>query len=100
MLVIFSDMRHHTRDLDLESPRVVPDFDHINLGKGLTARLTGVQVYVLGTDGAGETIAYWQSLRGFWAGYFQDSGAILESYSVLRDLPASDQQTKTAGATR
>ena len=70
MLVSFPDMRHHTRDLDLESPRVVPDFDHVKLDKGLTAGLSGVQVYALGTDGAGESIAYWQSLKRFWRDIF------------------------------
>jgi hypothetical protein len=88
VLVIFSDMRHHTRNLDLESPRMIPDFDHVPPdAKALAARLPGVEVYALGVDGAGQSIEYWQALRRFWIGYFHAAGATLKSYSVLRDIP-------------
>ncbi len=87
--MIFSDMRHHTRSLDLESPRLAPDFDRMPPNTdALAASLSGVQVYALGVDGAGQSIAYWQTLQRFWAGYFHASGAILKAYSVLRDYPA------------
>jgi hypothetical protein len=31
-------------------------------------------------------MAYWQTVRDFWAAYFKRTGANLKSYSVLRDL--------------
>jgi hypothetical protein len=48
----------------------------------------GVEVYALGVDGAGKDMRYWQTLRDFWAVYFKRTGAILKTYSVLRDPPA------------
>jgi hypothetical protein len=90
VLVIFSDMRHHTRNLDLESPSMVPDFDRMPPNtEALAASLPGVEVYALGVDGAGQSIAYWQTLRQFWTRYFHSAGATLKSYSVLRDQPAN-----------
>jgi hypothetical protein len=40
---------------------------------------------VLGVDGAGKDIVYWQSLRDFWTAYLPALGADLKRYSVLRD---------------
>ncbi len=59
VLVIFSDMRQDTADLNLEAPA---RFDaRAALGrtenKGLVARLGDVRVYVLGADNAGRPIA-------------------------------------------
>ena len=91
ILVLFSDMRQHTADLDLESPMAVPTFTALqgrNPGTLSVASLPGVQVFVLGVGGAGKPLAYWQNLQGFWAAYFKKSGATLGVYSVLRELPA------------
>jgi hypothetical protein len=44
-------------------------------------------VYVLGVDGAGKTAAHWQALEQFWRGYFSESGAALDAFSALRELP-------------
>ena len=49
--------------------------------------LHGVEVYALGVDGAGKDMRYWQTLRDFWTEYFKRTGAILKTYSVLRDPP-------------
>ena len=88
VLVIFSDMRQDTLTLDLEHPKVVSA--SLAMGKAERERLLpdlhGVEVYVLGVDGAGKDIAYWQTLRDFWTAYFKKTGADLESYSVLRDI--------------
>jgi len=90
VLVIFSDMRQDTADVNLETP---PKFDaRVALGKteknGLIARLGNVQVYVLGVDNAGKPIAYWTQLRGYWLEYFARAGAHVETYSVLRETTA------------
>jgi hypothetical protein len=88
-LVIFSDMRQQTADLDIESPSTVPRFDRIR-EKGTkigSASLGGVHVYALGVDGAGKSLSYWRSLWEFWIEYFRSGGASLDSYSALRELP-------------
>jgi hypothetical protein len=90
ILVIFSDMRHHTRELDLESGKAVH-----GVSKSFSVvPLQGVEVYALGVDGAGKSITYWQSLQALWVEYFEKAGAILRGYSVLRDIPSI-----TSGAT-
>ena len=87
-LVIFSDMRNHTRELDLESSSVASPLRKSN--KTLAAvDLHQVQVYALGVDGAGQGTANWRALELFWRGYLQASGASLYTFSVLRELPAS-----------
>jgi len=97
VLVIFSDMRHHTRDLDLESGQSV---SASALGKqlvmGAPAMLQGIEVYILGVDGAGKSTAYWQSLQKFWTEYFHRAGATLRRYSVLREL-AFDRKLRESG---
>ncbi len=84
-------MRQNTRDLDLESPSAALNFGSLKETHRKTlppANLRAVQVYVLGADGAGKSVQYWQSLQEFWAGYFRKCGATLGTYSVLRELPA------------
>jgi hypothetical protein len=89
VLVIFSDMRHHTPDVDLESDRSVPSVAPAGKQWKIDppAMLPGVEVYVLGVDGAGKSVAYWQSLQKFWTEYFHHAGAALQRYSVLREVP-------------
>jgi hypothetical protein len=92
VLVIFSDMRQQTRELDLESPSTVRGFDNIErMGTKIgTANLAGVHVHTLGVDGAGKSFLYWQDLREFWIKYFRRTGASLEGYSVLRECCLTD----------
>ncbi|MFZ1010566.1 MAG: hypothetical protein WAN65_27250 [Candidatus Sulfotelmatobacter sp.] len=87
VLFIFSDMRQQTRELDLESPSMVPSFDRIEEKRtelGISS-LSDIHIWVLGVDGAGKSLLYWQSPREFWIEYFHTCGATLESYTVLRD---------------
>jgi hypothetical protein len=96
LLVIFSDMRHHTLDLDLESPALVPRFSTVRKHSQVSsARLENAEVYIAGVDNAGKTIAYWQSLRAFWSDYFQSAGARLQGYSALRELSGTLQDALT-----
>lgn len=87
MLVIFSDMREDTPELDLESARTVQLFNMLASQCGAIPDLNDVQVYVLGADGAGKSISYWQSLAAFWRAYFQRTGADLREFSAMRELP-------------
>jgi hypothetical protein len=89
VLVVLSDMRQATRDLNLEHQSMVQTNAALRqvANKKLLADLRGVDVYAEGVDGAGESVGYWQSLRDFWTAYFGRSGATLKCYSVLRDVP-------------
>jgi hypothetical protein len=76
--------------MDLESPSKLSVFSRTGTRpKIAVANLQGVQVYLLGVDGADRQIAYWQGLRSFWQSYFQKAGAALGGYSVLRELPVA-----------
>lgn len=84
ILVIFSDMRHHTRDLDLESPSTISRTLVSRSMRELFPDLKDVRVYILGVDNPGKDPAYWQTLRRFWADYLQQAGGQIATYSVLR----------------
>lgn len=90
VLVVFSDMRNDTPALDLEHARMVSTAFAMQKAKKerLLPDLHGVEIYVLGVDGAGKNMKYWQALHDFWAAYFKRTGAILKTYTVLRDPPA------------
>jgi hypothetical protein len=92
-LVIFSDMRQSSPDLNLEAPGIVSPFATMVRQCGVLPALQNIQVYVLGADGVGKSTAYWQSLRGFWNDYFRKAGADLRSYSVLRESPQVAQDS-------
>jgi hypothetical protein len=85
-LVVFSDMREDMPGLDFESQQIVPPFASLGKQCGAMPDLRGVEVYLLGVDGAGKSLAYWQSLQAFWREYLRQSGADLLSYSILREL--------------
>jgi hypothetical protein len=85
ILVIFSDMRNDTRDLDIESSVRVPSFAQAEGRHNLNIpNLREVEIYVLGIDGVGEDTAYWSTLTTFWTDFFDAAGATVRSYSALR----------------
>ncbi len=88
VLVVFSDMRQDTADLNLETPETFDAGAAIvrTEKKRLVAGLANVEVYVLGVDNAGKPLAYWDRLREYWREYFTKAGAHVESYSVLREF--------------
>jgi hypothetical protein len=83
-------MRQATAALNLEIPAVVPvNSALIKVEKARPVPdLKGIEVYAMGVDAAGKEPAHWDSLRQFWAKYFQMVGASLRSYSTLREPPA------------
>ncbi|MGA8087635.1 MAG: hypothetical protein WCA10_10030 [Terracidiphilus sp.] len=85
-LVIFSDMRQNTNELNLEFSSNALRRSLIRVRCEPIAYLKNVKVYVMGADGATRTAAYWQSLRIFWENYFRGEKADLKDYSVLREL--------------
>jgi hypothetical protein len=89
ILVLYSDMRHATPGLNLETPVIIPVSQALEATehRRLLADLKGVDVYALGVDGAKEEVAQWESLRQYWVAYFQKVGADLKGYSIIRDPP-------------
>jgi hypothetical protein len=89
VLVIFSDMRQDTKDLNLEPPAILVSNSSMTTVQhsGMIADLQNTVVYVLAADNAGKQLAYWQQLREFWQRYFMDAGAQLADYSILREAP-------------
>lgn len=87
ILVIFSDMRNDTTSLNLDSPASIASLAQAPnqrwVGKD---QLQGIKVFVLGVDDSGRSAAYWQSLKEFWARYFQSAGAEILRYSALRNI--------------
>lgn len=84
-LIIFSDLRHYAIGFDLESPKWLspkPLLDKVE-EEGLVPELKGVQVFCVGVSSHGKSPKYFKTLREFWTGYFEKSGAILRKYSIL-----------------
>ena len=88
-LLIFSDMRQNSSELDLESSRSAPSYSSVSRKCGAMPVFRNTEIDVLGADGEGRSNAYWRSLEMFWKDYFSRSGAELKNYSVLRELPVS-----------
>jgi hypothetical protein len=88
VLVVFSDMRESSATLDFEHEKTIAKRTTLATveKEGLVPRLHGVDVYVLGVDGTGRSIPYWNSLRDFWEAYFGKAQANLKAFSALRDL--------------
>lgn len=82
-LILFSDMRHNTRSINLGRPLLQSDvlFDRIKRN-GLLPRLKNVSLSVRGVHTQGTDPAYYDSLRQFWMHLFHESGAELDEYSV------------------
>ncbi len=78
VLVIFSDMR---QDMGGGSGW---NSGEMNIQDAVP--LKDVEVHVLGASGSGATLAQWQHLRASWTQYFRAAGAVVMSYSMLRDI--------------
>ena len=89
VLVMHSDMRQSAPPLDIEHMRVVSVEAAIASvdKRHLVADLSGVEVFIYGAHAVGKDIAYWRSLRDFWAAYFERCHATLREFSIMRDTP-------------
>jgi hypothetical protein len=85
-LIILSDMRNSTKELDIERlPEIDREKSLSQLGaKGLSPNLTAVNVAILGvhTTGKGISPIYYQSLENFWRGFFAMSHAEVGAYQT------------------
>ena len=85
-IVILSDMRNSTKELDIESmPEINREKSLSQLGtKGLIPNLNAVNVAVLGvhTTGKGMSPIYYQSLEDFWRGFFEMAQAEVAAFQT------------------
>ena len=84
-LVIFSDMRQSTQELNLESMQTVPSFSVLAKRCRTLPDLHDVQTQTFGVDDAGRSSVYWKSLRTFWQQCFRAAGSSTFRYSALRE---------------
>lgn len=89
VLILYSDMRHVTPGLDLESSAIIRVDTVLALVEKhkLLTDLGGVEVFVLGADAAGKSVTQWEFLRQFWMAYFKRARATLSGYSILCESP-------------
>ncbi len=87
-LIVFSDMRQATKELDLESPERlnVSDLLAVAEKRGMIPPLRNVDVFVLGVLTNNKSPSYWAALKAFWKGFFEKAGARLKKYSVTREV--------------
>jgi len=85
--VIFSDMRQDTPELNLEARAGVPEFATVANRCSPVPDLKDVRVTVLGADNAGRTTEEWRKLQEFWTEYIRHTGAAIQLYSALREIP-------------
>jgi hypothetical protein len=85
-MVILSDMRNSTKELDIENvPEIEREKSLGQLGaKGLIPNLTTVNVAVLGVHTIGKAISpiYYQSLENFWRGFFAKAHAEVVTFQA------------------
>jgi len=87
-LLIFSDMRHVTKALDLESPQELNPAELLATAekRGMIPPLSNVDVFALGVLTDNKSPSYWLALKAFWKGFFGKAGASLKKYSVTREV--------------
>jgi len=83
-LIILSDMRQCTGELNLETPKQIDFPNTLAKIETLIPKLEGVKVTCLGVHSAGKNPIYWLSLKQFWEGYFKNTGAKLITFSMER----------------
>ena len=88
-LLVFSDLRQSTKELDFEKVSAIPvtrTLDRLKKADQIPS-LPGVRVHLLGVDPHGKTAAYLSSLKDFWFGFFAAAGASVETFRIDRRLP-------------
>lgn len=83
-LIIFSDMRQCSEELNLETPQKIDFHNILPKIKSSIPNLKGAKVSCLGVHSAGKNPVYWLSLKQFWEEYFKKAGADLITFSIER----------------
>ena len=88
-LVILSDLRQASRELDLESQtRIgVPQTLATIRRSGNLPTFNGTDVFLLGVDPSNKSAGYMATLREFWTELFSAAGAHVRVFSVMRQMP-------------
>lgn len=88
-IVILSDMRQSSPELDLESMQRIVVSQAMNAVKrgASLPKLDQSDVFLMGVDPVNKTAAYMAALREFWSEFFSASGAQLRTMSVIRRAP-------------
>ncbi len=84
-LVIFSDMRNRTPELDLETSKGLA-IASMHKSVHISPNLGEVDVFVLGVEAADNRNGDWQEILAYWKQLFSTSGAVVEEFSPLRRL--------------
>ena len=87
-LIIYGDMRQSDKIVNLETYRKIDTkkvMKTVNKSH-LISDLQGVEVHCLGVHSAKKSLQYWQSLKGFWRTYFEQSKALLKTYTIERRI--------------
>jgi hypothetical protein len=88
VLVIYSDMRQATPELNLEHSVRLSNKELRYAAQSMRSQnLQGAEIDVLGADASGKDAEQWESLKQFWSDYFEQLHAELKCYSVLRQPP-------------
>jgi hypothetical protein len=88
-IVVFSDLRQSTPELDLESVSQISttkEIERLKRAKSIPY-LKGYKVYLLGVDPNGKSPKYFASLKDFWINYFKEAGAEVRAFAIDRRLP-------------
>lgn len=89
VLLVLSDVRNYTPELDLETPKVIDVDKSLKQveKQRLFAALGGVEVFIIGAgDHSGKRgTAYAVSLRSFWRQFIERSGGALKVFSTTRE---------------
>jgi hypothetical protein len=86
VLVVFSDMRNHTPELDLETKNKSVHSLRSPSDIGPPFDLRDVQVFALGVDGAGSASEEWQRILAYWKQFFAAHTASVCAWSPLRSV--------------
>lgn len=89
-IVILSDMRQSSPELNLESPQrivVGQAMEAVKRGAGLP-KLDQSEIFLLGVDPSNKTAAYMAALREFWTDFFSAAGAEVRVVTATRRVPA------------
>jgi hypothetical protein len=84
-LVIFSDMRNHTQELDLESPHGLTSAMKARPVASPPIDLHDAHIVALGVEQTSPASTNWKCFNDFWKEYLSRGGAILDEFSALRD---------------
>lgn len=88
VLVVLSDLRQNTNQLDLEHVGVIKVESVLKRleAQNSVPTLAGTHVYLLGVSPKSKTAAYYHSLRDFWIRLFSLAGADVRVFAANRQL--------------